>query len=1698
MVSEDLVRLIKNQEGFRSTAYVDAGGRYAIGYGLQTYPNGQPVKQGDTIDKATAENALLHRLNRDTQHIQNLAKKNGVEYTPNELAALTSFTYNTGLGVLTDKSGIAQAFRAGDKTTLTNKMAEYNKAENPKTKTLEVFPGLVRRREAEINLFKGISGNSKISRDIPAPTSIETISPNPPKKSLSANDLSILNESLTADLPRLRELYGESLQNLYNAVDSGETSSPIVNKLRDNLNSAGLGSTIPTGNPPITPLTTQEVETSTFNTILNQQLQNLSPIQQAPNTSGIKRDLGYTKIDWARIGVDIGADVVTTGAVHGLAMVGGSILGGIGAAAGSIVPGAGTAIGGAAGFTLGYGLVSFGGHYIKDTILNSSREGKFTLPTRDDLIENAVVSVLPGAGLATRVGGKAVKGAAGKAIQFLTDTTGANVFKNPKTFISSAVVSGGLEESITSGLSPDRQITAEGVIQSGATQAGFGAILDGALSIKALKRADIGKKLFTTKVDPANTTPLVPAEKVLAPEQLSQKQVVAQEAAIQRQNIINSGGDPNVLLSPEKLPMLQERRNNILTYVDSLNKAKSIKDIPDTVLNGIETEIRNPESKIDIKQAQKIEQTLIALRTEPEIQNVKVEKGKQPNVQSSKLDTYRKLLDDELAFLNVAEKAINTDINGQIAARDIDLSNIAVSQGQVVNDNTLLQSIFKANPETAPKIRSYLEQNPALLPAERDRLEYIAQMNESMVRLQSEPRERVLDIINAINDPKKVHEVLAYKNLVKDELTLRPDMLDKDAIDNAALVEDLLEFTIKGNPEINVSKESSEFLKSLNDNSLNIVNDTGNSIVKVAGNPYGTNTAPSVLDNIEASFTDTITLGATTYKAGQGISQLADLNQTLTFGGSRYDLSSKDIIEGVGLKIDKDGTVNPKTDLDSAVKAFYMEKQSGETDKVLNDIIRKTKGMYIDATGQTVDYTVHLEGLSRMKANNLAVQDLAIRTAAGKTKEQLTDLTLPENKKLNDLLLNHIAKVRTEAQLKDAVDAGLLDDYSLMDLYKATHKREIQALKDAEVVALNEPEFKLSEKMTVGESIATNLRKGGLSGGKTIETVAVKDALEVLRAFRVAQAGWTKNPEALAKMGLDTTANMLQARINHTLNIDTKNTQIKYDADALEAQLRKLGIADVDKYDLSTSPAFRTFNGVQRALASRVLTSQVVNALQYGTEGSLNIKQVFELESMNTFGEVIPAKPLSKNEAAWVNMVDPNSLDATNIRDPYNFDSNAQEAKLNSLVKRDAVLGTVDKVTTYTQNILSAAYVLAGKHLKKSLQTKAYRMTEEQFKRGLLSKDVDKADAFLANYDRLANGSKQGERAFLAPLMMGDRGRQLLDLRTYTDTINQVSTNLHASGNPFGSVSALTLQAGSSVAGRFTGFLNEVVGGQKNLFRNIGGKYKNFNPQQVKEYASMLGTDLAALGLYGATFGLQAFYPLAIIGSGAKLLASVVFQEGGLEKVKELETDMEEVSFWNLGLKGAQADDLLFDLSKFKAAPGSILSATVSNLYSIVQTSRAYLGTLPEGETPDKQLVAQQLEKVSGNLANIISLGNKNAPDEEIKNKTISVLESLGDLVLGSGNIGNIKETLAATQGQMSIQKSVPLYQIIDKTYSSDKVTPMSPQSAEILEHNFLAKMNFLAGKLAGLNTKSEVELMKQYNESKGGIGKSIELLNDF
>ena len=132
------LNLIKSFEGLRLQAYKCPAGVWTIGYG-----HTGRVVPGQIIDPKTAEQLLILDVERFEVGVEQLVD---VPLNSNQFSALVSFAFNVGTGALA-KSTLLRYLNKAKYYEAALQFSRWTRGGGV------ILPGLVRRREAEKNLF---------------------------------------------------------------------------------------------------------------------------------------------------------------------------------------------------------------------------------------------------------------------------------------------------------------------------------------------------------------------------------------------------------------------------------------------------------------------------------------------------------------------------------------------------------------------------------------------------------------------------------------------------------------------------------------------------------------------------------------------------------------------------------------------------------------------------------------------------------------------------------------------------------------------------------------------------------------------------------------------------------------------------------------------------------------------------------------------------------------------------------------------------------------------------------------------------------------------------------------------------------------------------------------------------------------------------------------------------------------------------------------------------------------------------------------------------------------------------------------------------------------------------------------------------------------------------------------------------------
>ena len=151
--SENMLKLVRDSEGLRLTAYLCPAGVPTIGYGHTKGVNRAQVDGKRIISVAKADQLLIEDLDAVAQAVDSLVK---VPVSQRQREALISFAFNVGSANL-ESSTLLKKLNAKDYAGAADEFPKWNKATVKGKKV--VLPGLTARRSAERTLFLGDSGD---------------------------------------------------------------------------------------------------------------------------------------------------------------------------------------------------------------------------------------------------------------------------------------------------------------------------------------------------------------------------------------------------------------------------------------------------------------------------------------------------------------------------------------------------------------------------------------------------------------------------------------------------------------------------------------------------------------------------------------------------------------------------------------------------------------------------------------------------------------------------------------------------------------------------------------------------------------------------------------------------------------------------------------------------------------------------------------------------------------------------------------------------------------------------------------------------------------------------------------------------------------------------------------------------------------------------------------------------------------------------------------------------------------------------------------------------------------------------------------------------------------------------------------------------------------------------------------------------
>ena len=210
-MSDAGIALIKEFEGCRLKAYRCPAGIWTIGYGHTSAAGIPVVNPEDTITQDEAEDILRRDLQQYERGVEKLVT---VEITQGQFDALVDFAYNAGVGAL-QKSTLLKKVNAEDFDAVPAEFMKWTKGGGKE------LPGLVRRRRAEVKLWRGLD-------ERPVTVDETRAAPDQPKASKSITQSKEANGALLAGSAGAVAVAQEVMPLVQEGKDILSTFSPSV------------------------------------------------------------------------------------------------------------------------------------------------------------------------------------------------------------------------------------------------------------------------------------------------------------------------------------------------------------------------------------------------------------------------------------------------------------------------------------------------------------------------------------------------------------------------------------------------------------------------------------------------------------------------------------------------------------------------------------------------------------------------------------------------------------------------------------------------------------------------------------------------------------------------------------------------------------------------------------------------------------------------------------------------------------------------------------------------------------------------------------------------------------------------------------------------------------------------------------------------------------------------------------------------------------------------------------------------------------------------------------------------------------------------------------------------------------------------------------------------------------------------------
>lgn len=811
-------------------------------------------------------------------------------------------------------------------------------------------------------------------------------------------------------------------------------------------------------------------------------------------------------------------------------------------------------------------------------------------------------------------------------------------------------------------------------------------------------------------------------------------------------------------------------------------------------------------------------------------------------------------------------------------------------------------------------------------------------------------------------------------------------------------------------------------------------------------------------------------------------------------------------LNDAGLTVNRDGSLQIKENMDDALKTANALNMAQSADRYMNNIIQKAYGPEFDfhAPGRLKTYTSHLQEVAMAKNNRLAnldqtSRDISKEISKGKTLKEVLDT----NETLRNSILEDIYRYEAELEVKqldkpegfldDLKDApGLLTDHQKYQLVDNIKRKKLELANSDQkemdralgtIIDAHNDNFAKAAAGSGENNVFLNWfqekwsTRGGMTNNRNIFTASTEQARFMLKRMSQIEKQ-LRNPDS--KVMIKHNNSMVEAKLNDMDKRTLSAKGLAWDQKVITNMMTSSNLmpnlnAGLRSTSSSVQDAFQTYRRLSNSIAAGVLRSPFANAVQqWGDDVSIrrNYAALMRQElgsNKRAFGvnTISPSQKEFIREAGY-DLHQWDSRTKNRLREAR--DEMVQESKgLDSLSTtqndmpkdrpQESVLGMAISATykanaqiQYNQ-MAQDAIVMADDYIAKNLPNATPLQRRKIF------------DSFL--YD-LADRSKQGMRAFLAPgIVGGNRIINVTDPRQWYLALDGTSDALMNNMSvpswvryPVG----IGMKLLNDSSFRFTGFYSEVLGKHVGVLKAGLKKYKTLaNTNQQGELLTEMSKDLGGYALTASIYSANSFFPTSLFS----MFTGLVGIMSGQHTEEDLKDYVTKQSIWSD----------FFDMEKFDGSPAGVASQVLGNGDTVrLALAIGSIGKDQPNDNPTYHLGKTVPARAKDAYMHGFGLLRKATDSTLTKEQQLQHLRDGVVTLIHPGMLNNLKDMAAYNQTAVRSPRKYSTEELDNGRYNPNELLWMDEETRTKFEEDIWFRTKLHVGGLLGLNNKPTME----------------------